>query len=89
MRSSSLRIDPAVRGQDRVLAIASRLGARTYVNPPGGRDLYDPTRFEAAGVALRFLSPYEGSFVSVAERLSVDDHATIRAEIMAGSSLVA
>ena len=85
VRSSSLEIDPGLRGQERILAIVKQVGALTYVNPPGGRELYDASRFEAAGVSLRFLPPYEGSFVSIAERLATDDHARVATEIAAGS----
>jgi hypothetical protein len=35
--------------------IASRLGAGRYVNPAGGRDLFDPQQFAALGIELAFL----------------------------------
>lgn len=35
--------------------IASRMGAAKYVNPVGGKTLFDPTKFEALGIALGFL----------------------------------
>ena len=88
MRSSSLGIDPAIRGQDRILAIAGRLGAGTYVNPSGGRALYEAARFAEAGMALRFLPPHEGGYASIAQRLATEDAAAIRAEIEAGTRLV-
>ena len=31
------------------------LGAAEYVNPPGGREFFDPARFKASGVKLLFL----------------------------------
>lgn len=55
--SSSLGVDPDLRGQDRVLAMAEAAGARTYVNPPGGVSLYDAEAFQARGMDLRFLQP--------------------------------
>jgi hypothetical protein len=88
IRSSTLGVQPDLRGQDRILAIARMLGASTYVNPPGGRELYDASRFEAAGVELRFLPPHEGSFASIAERLAVDSRASIATEVAAGSRLL-
>jgi len=50
-------LDPgsALRAQDRVLALCRATGASTYVNSPGGRELYDSADFAARGVALRFL----------------------------------
>lgn len=35
--------------------ISSRLSADTYINPIGGRELFDPSEFARAGVALQFL----------------------------------
>jgi len=42
-------------GQDRILDICAREGATSYLNLPGGRSLYDPELFAAAGVELLFL----------------------------------
>jgi hypothetical protein len=46
-----------LKGQDRILDICRRENAREYINAPGGRELYTPAGFAAAGVALRFLQP--------------------------------
>ena len=40
---------------DWALEICSRLGARTYLNPIGGQALFDPGRYAARGIELRFL----------------------------------
>lgn len=45
-----------LRGQDRVIDICRRESASLYLNAPGGRGLYDPTAFAAAGIGLRFLN---------------------------------
>lgn len=37
-------------------AISSMLGATGYVNPAGGRELFDPADFASRGVELQFLS---------------------------------
>jgi hypothetical protein len=42
MRASALNVLAGIRGQERILEIARRLGAHCYVNAPGGRNLYDP-----------------------------------------------
>jgi hypothetical protein len=60
VRSSSLGLDPSLRGQDRVLAVAVARRATTYVNSPGGRHLYEHDAFLSQGIELRFLDPYEG-----------------------------
>jgi hypothetical protein len=44
-------------GAARILEICRASGASTYVNPPGGRQLYDRATFARHGVALRFLAP--------------------------------
>lgn len=46
-----------LKGQARVLDVCRREGARTYVNSPGGRELYDAGEFGSAGVELCFLDP--------------------------------
>ena len=53
--ASTLSLPDDLRGQDRILEICARTKARAYVNPVGGRALYDPAAFAARGVALRFL----------------------------------
>lgn len=88
LRSSSLGVDPALRGQDRILAIAGQLGATCYINAPGGRALYHTENFAAAGIALRFLEPYRGPYTSMAERLATEQPAAIAAEIAAELRLV-
>lgn len=62
VRSSSLAIDPLLRGQARVLAIVKALGGLRYVNTPGGRELYERRAFAASGIQLGFLTPYTGPF---------------------------
>ncbi len=88
IRSSSLQIPAELTGQDRILAITTAVGARRYVNAPGGRALYDPVRFAAAGVTLRFLSDYQGSYASILARLLEEPGDEIAAEIRANMRLV-
>ena len=44
-----------LKGQHRILDICIRLGADEYLNPPGGRDLYDAELFAGRGIKLMFL----------------------------------
>jgi hypothetical protein len=46
-----------LEGPARVLDICGREGARTYINLPGGRDLYPADLFAQRGIALRFIHP--------------------------------
>lgn len=55
VRASELGLPEGLRGQDRILAICQALGTSTYVNPPGGRELYQAERFHERGMELRFL----------------------------------
>ncbi|MBN3790859.1 WbqC family protein [Burkholderia sp. Ac-20353] len=47
----------ALKGEVRVLDICAREQARTYVNLPGGRALYDRASFAAADIDLAFVEP--------------------------------
>ena len=83
IRSSSLDLPASLRGQDRILEIARRLGARRYVNPPGGRDLYDAAAFAGAGIELRFLPEYPGAVSSILTRIMDEDRSALAEEIRA------
>jgi hypothetical protein len=70
-------LPPGLRAQARILALCEREGAGTYVNAAGGRALYQPEAFAAAGVALRFISneapPYPQGRDSFTPNLSMID----------------
>jgi len=55
--SSTVEKDDSLKGQERVIAICSALGATEYINPPGGVALYDKNDFRKAGIRLAFLQP--------------------------------
>tara|TARA_R100000306_G_C4378451_1_gene143054 strand:+ start:2547 stop:3248 length:702 start_codon:yes stop_codon:yes gene_type:complete len=40
---------------DRLIAITAQKGYRDYVNPAGGKDLYDPPYFKSKGIQLLFI----------------------------------
>lgn len=81
VRSSTLAIDPAKRGEDRILAIAAALNATSYVNAPGGVELYDPNKFDESGIELRFLPAYQGPHQSILERILMEEPPRVRSEI--------
>lgn len=54
-RSGEVSPSQGLRGQGRLIEIAGRLGAHRYINPIGGRALYDRQDFMAAGMELCFL----------------------------------
>jgi hypothetical protein len=82
LRSSDLAVNPALRGQERVIAIARTVGADLYVNASGGRHLYDAERFAAEGLQLQFLPPYEGRHRFLLPALAESDPAQLRAEVL-------
>ena len=54
-KSSLVEKDPTLRAQDRIIAICKKLGADTYINPAGGRELYDQETFAANSLQLYFI----------------------------------
>lgn len=52
--ASELDIRDIADKQDRVIKTMHRLGGTRYVNPIGGRALYEEERFRQAGLSLRF-----------------------------------
>lgn len=85
--SSSFGIPEKFKAQDRIIEIAKRMNARHYINAPGGRDLYEATAFEAAGLSLGFLADYAGSYQSILQRLLNESTASVAQEIMQNTSL--
>jgi hypothetical protein len=75
--SSSLAIDRALHGEERVLATCAALGATEYVNPIGGVDLYSESAFADRGMRLSFLrsrlTPYAQFSFPYVEALSIVD----------------
>jgi hypothetical protein len=85
VRSSSLGVPESFRGQDRILEVARRVGAREYVNAPGGRHLYDRNAFAQAGIELRFLSDYSGPSASILARILSEDPHDLAKDIRASA----
>ena len=81
VRSSSLEIDPNLRAEERILAIAESQGAKTYINAPGGRELYRADSFQSRGIELLFLSPWKGSHASIVERIATEEPEDLSSEI--------
>lgn len=73
-----------LKGQHRILDICQRVGATSYLNPPGGKELYDVELFSAGGVELHFLEPNlyemnliyggnEGPILSILDLMMLND----------------
>ncbi|WP_270732144.1 WbqC family protein [Shimia sp. Alg240-R146] len=81
VRSSQLDIDPTLRAQDRIIAIAKSRGASHYINPPGGHALYYQDRFSQNGMNLSFLPPYDGPFRFLLPALATSDRTALRNDL--------
>ncbi len=55
--SMGLELGPVEGPGEWAPRIAEALGAKSYVNPPGGEDLFDPAFFKSVGVELQILEP--------------------------------
>lgn len=87
VRSSGLDIDPLLRGQARVIAIAQAVGATHYINPSGGKSLYDSDAFSRGGLELQFMPAYSGSYFHLLPALVAGQAPAIRDDILASLAL--
>ena len=83
LRTSRLSIDPTLRGQDRVLAIAQNLGATRYINLSGGKRLYDKQAFDDRNIELVFLEEWQGPMWSILYRLLTEPAGNVTGDIRA------
>ena len=81
VRSSDLQLDPLLKGQSRILEIVKHFKGTEYINPSGGSALYDIEVFKDEGVNLTIMKPYEGSRVSMLERLIQESRGSLIQEI--------
>lgn len=79
--SSSLNIPESIKAQERIIEIVKRINAKHYINAPGGLELYNEETFVNAGLTLRFLSDYSGSYKSILQRFLCERSADIVQEI--------
>lgn len=80
VRASTLTT-PDLKKEERLFAICEALKATSYVNAPGGVDLYDPAQFRARGIELQFHRPYDGPAASILQRLHDSPPEAVRCEI--------
>jgi hypothetical protein len=72
-----LTIGPVTHAGEWALRISETLNADTYVNPPGGRDIFEARDFQDLGISLQFLEsnlqPYNQGPSSFVSGLSILD----------------
>ncbi|WP_286233235.1 WbqC family protein [Thalassotalea sediminis] len=56
IQSSSHYLNNGLKGQERILDICIKEQATMYVNPPGGKALYEQNEFVRRGIELKFLN---------------------------------
>lgn len=75
--SSNLSYEQNGDGQDKILSICQLQGAFSYVNPVGGKELYEPEAFKKNNIQLSFLQPaditYSQATSSFISNLSIID----------------
>ena len=49
---------PVLKSKDRILSILKKINCEKYVNPIGGKNLYDKKEFAKNGIKLEFLNSY-------------------------------
>ena len=86
--SEMVKDDSLIGGERRSIEICSRLGGTTYINPIGGRHLYNRGTFAEHGIDLRFFSceaePYPQfggpyiHFLSIVDVLMFNDLRVVR-----------
>lgn len=97
--SSDVDIDHDLKGQERVLAMCSAVGASTYINAIGGLDLYADETFRARGIDLKFLrarrfeyAQFENEFVpwlSIIDVMMFNPRASIACSLLGDFDLIA
>ena len=54
LKSSQIGDFSKLKGEEKVIAICMAVGAKEYLNPQGGRALYDLANFAKTGISLQF-----------------------------------
>ena len=76
-KMSELEGNDSFKREERIYDMCHRLGADVYINPIGGKELYDGVEFEKQGIKLRFINTdeivYKQFGDSFVEKLSIID----------------
>ncbi len=74
---SNIKIASVAHPGEWAFRISKSMGAKTYINPPGGKNLFSREQFESSGIRLKFIEPflppyYQGGNIYI-EGLSIID----------------
>ena len=87
IRSSLFNLPHEIRSQERIIEIAKIVGAKHYINSPGGKNIYTSDKFSSVGMKLSFLSEYEGKYDSILQRILCEPTENIYKEIINNCSI--
>lgn len=68
--SKRYRVPKEMTGQDRIIELVKRVNGDSYINSPGGMDIYSHDKFNDEGLRLEFLTHYQGSGLSIAQDIA-------------------
>jgi hypothetical protein len=71
--SSKIPNEQKLTGGSRLIQICKELGATSYINAPGGKELYDPEDFLSEGINLQFMNDFKGNYLSILDQLFEKD----------------
>lgn len=75
--SSDIAKNSGFKGQDKIIEICKTLKADQYINPIGGKELYDKSAFQSKGLVLNFIESNQINYKQFREtfipRLSIVD----------------
>ena len=54
---SDLEVNPLLSSEEKIISICKKLDANSYINLPGGKNLYSTSRFEGEGIELKYIMP--------------------------------
>ena len=96
--SSEIDVDHTLRADDRIKAICHKLGAKTYINPIGGKELYSKEDFACHSIDLRFLKALDFQYpqfglpfipwLSIIDVMMFNSPADIRKQLDSGYQLL-
>jgi hypothetical protein len=81
IRSSQIPNNKKLSGTERIIQIVKELEGNTYVNSPGGRDIYKVENFKKEHIKLEFLPDTENKKSSCLERFLTENHTNLIEEI--------
>jgi hypothetical protein len=73
LMSSEIPNQKKLTGGNRLIQICKELGASSYINAPGGRELYSSEDFLSEGIDLQFMKDFKGSSLSILDQLFEED----------------